>query len=90
MITIRPTSIIAYNEIVPKLNERYVAIIQALSSTIDATDYELAKMLGKSDPNYVRPRRYELVNKYKLVCYSQTRKCFITGKTALAWKLLKK
>lgn len=87
---IQTTSLKARQEIIPKLNSRYITILAALSRTRDATDYELSKMLGQDDPNFVRPRRYELVNKYKLVGYSQTRQCSITGKTALAWKLLKR
>lgn len=56
----------------------------------DATDFEIARFLKRADPNYVRPRRYELVNKHKLVGFSQKRPCDVTGKVALAWKILVK
>lgn len=84
------TSLKAFEEIKDKLGERQKIILQALKELTldygDATDYEIAYHLFKQDPNYVRPRRYELVNKFKLVGFSQKRTCRITGKTALAWK----
>lgn len=86
------TSLEAYEEIKSKISERHREILNALKEIQekgeDATDYEIAIYLGKSDPNYVRPRRYELVNKLKLVGFSQKRRCKITGKKALAWKIL--
>ena len=53
----------------------------------DATDYEIAKFLGKDDPNYVRPRRYELLNRLKVIEESRERPCKVTGKKAIAWKI---
>lgn len=88
------TSLEAYEEIKPKLSERHQQVYDALEDFQregkNATDFELTKHLEKEDPNYVRPRRYELVNKYKLVGFSEKRICSITGKMALAWKLLKR
>jgi hypothetical protein len=49
-----------------------------------ATDSELAKRLGYSDPNKVRPRRYELVV-MNLVKDLRKRECCITGKKVIEW-----
>lgn len=90
---IQETSLEAYEQIKDKIGERHQLILNALKilndKGEDATDYELAVYLGQQDPNYVRPRRYELVNKFKLVGFSQKRICSVTGKMALAWKILR-
>jgi len=90
---IRDTSLIAWDEIREKIGERQAEIMVALRKLTElhgnATDYEITIFLGKKDPNYVRPRRYELVNKLKLVGYHERRKCRVTGKQALAWKALR-
>jgi len=90
---IQETSLEAYEQIKEKIGERHQSILNALrilnKNGRDATDYELAVYLGQADPNYVRPRRYELVNKFKLVGFSQKRICAVTGKVALAWKILR-
>ena len=59
----------------------------------NATDQEIRMFLEEKkgrevEPNYVRPRRYELVNHLKLVAYDETRACRITGKKAKAHKVL--
>ena len=89
---IEETSKIAYEEISTIANERQQMVYDALAQLCviqgDATDQEIMDYLGKDDPNFVRPRRYELVNKLKLVTFSQKRKCGITGKLVLAWKII--
>jgi len=89
---IQNTSIKAYKEVGPKISERYESILQAITELCirqnDCTDQEIKEHLNKPDANFVRPRRFELVNKLKRVAYSQTRKCKVTGKTALAWRIL--
>jgi len=86
------TSLQAYEDIKPKLGERHKIIFKALKELCkiqgDATDSEIMNHLFKQDPNYVRPRRHELVNKYKIVCYSQTRKCKIMKTRCIAWRIL--
>lgn len=86
------TSMRSWEDIQSKLGERYKEILDALENLWmlngDATDQEIKSFLGKLDANYVRPRRFELVNHYKLVGFSQKRKCLVTGKTAMAWKIL--
>lgn len=90
---IEETSLEAYEQIKPHLGKREEEVLNALRNFNregkDATDYEITIYLGQRDPNYVRPRRYDLVNKYKLVGFSQKRVCSITGKMALAWKILR-
>jgi hypothetical protein len=49
-----------------------------------ATDQEVSRFAGHSDPNYFRPRRNELV-KMGLVVESGKRVCSVSGKTALVW-----
>lgn len=90
---ISETSRQSYEEIKSRLGERQEEILRALERLqeqgMDATDFELTIYLEQTDPNYVRPRRYELVNKYKLIGFSDKRRCRITGKMALAWKILR-
>lgn len=89
---IQETSLMAHENIKPKLGERQSIILKAIydlcSVMDDCTDSEIMSHLIKQDPNYVRPRRYELVNKFKFVAFSQQRKCKITGETCMAWKIL--
>lgn len=91
---IQETSIQAYKDLLPELGERQILILKAIRDLTnkqgDATDQEIKVYLGSLDPNFVRPRRNELVNDFKLVGYSQKRECRVTGKTALAWKVLDK
>lgn len=74
------------------ISERHKTIYNAIRDLTkdqgDATDSEIMKYLFKSDPNFVRPRRYELVNRLKLVGFSRKRVCQVTGKVVLAWKVL--
>jgi len=87
------TSLIAYDNLRTKLGERQLIILKAINELCsvmkDCTDSELMNHLMKQDPNYVRPRRFELVNKFKLVTFSRKRVCKITGETCMAWKILK-
>ena len=74
MKNIQQTSIEAFEDIKPKISQRHTEILKALEFLGLATDYEIAKYLGKEDPNYVRPKRWELVNKLKLVsCVGKTK-----------------
>ncbi|MHA1302319.1 MAG: hypothetical protein ACTSPI_01270 [Candidatus Heimdallarchaeaceae archaeon] len=86
------TSLLAHENIKKKLGERQAIVLKAISELCgvmgDCTDSEITSHLIKQDPNYVRPRRWELVNKLKFVAFSQQRKCKITGETVLAWRIL--
>lgn len=48
------------------------------------TDKEIAKYLGFSDPNKVRPRRNDLM-KHGFIREAEKRKCTIGGKESLTW-----
>lgn len=86
------TSLMAWEDIQKLIHGRHVEVYHALrmlcEQQTDATDQEIKSFLGKMDANYVRPRRNELCNK-KMVTVSQKRKCGVTGKTVIAWKLTK-
>ena len=84
------TSILAYEYITAtkKMGYRKLEVFDALKNLKVATNYEITTYLGKEYPNYVRPRRFELVNKLKVVGYAGKRKCKITNRIALTWKLL--
>jgi hypothetical protein len=47
-----------------------------------STDFEVCQYMGHSDPNYFRPRRWELENKLYLICECNPRPDKYTGKTA--------
>jgi hypothetical protein len=83
------TSIESYHSL--NLGPRQTIVLEALKKLClmngDATDIEIANYLRK-DSNYVRPRRFELCNNLKLIGYSQTRQCKITGRNCMAWKVL--
>ncbi len=85
------TSLLSWKEIQDSLSSRHNEVYNALKELCtlqgDATDQEIKMYLKKLDANYVRPRRNELVNKYKLVGFSQKRMCNVTGKTSIAWKI---
>lgn len=85
------TSLQAYDEIQEKLGERQKEVLKAIQELCkvqgDATDSEIANHLMKQDPNYVRPRRFELARKFRLIEFSQQRVCKMTFKTCIAWKI---
>ena len=59
----------------------------------DATDMEVTKYLFENgyikrfDPNFVRPRRYELEKQLKLLEESNVRSCRVTARTVTSFKL---
>jgi len=87
-VFVQETSKEAYKEIVNnpvELNGRYREYLDALEGVgHPATDQEVSRFAGHSDPNYFRPRRNELV-KMGLVVESGKRVCAVSGKTALVW-----
>lgn len=59
-----------------------------------ATDQEVSRAGNHKDPNYLRPRRYELAGydshfpdlvRSPLIKVCPKRKCKVTGKTAMTW-----
>lgn len=87
------TSLKSYDEL-KNLGKRHEEIYEAIKTIAnrynDATDQEVKQFLGKTEPNYVRPRRFELVNDMRLIGFSRKRKCSVTGKKVMAWKILQR
>ena len=83
---IRDTSLLAFNEITATglLGEREAIVYRAICQNPNKTDQELMQLLGQSDPNYVRPRRKELLD-LELIEDAGTRECSVTGMTAHIW-----
>ncbi|HUS98913.1 MAG TPA: hypothetical protein VMY59_01160 [Candidatus Thermoplasmatota archaeon] len=82
---IRQTSLLAYDElqlILPQRHQEYIEALRKLGHP--ATDLEVSRFAGHSDPNYFRPRRNELV-KLGLITETGRRRCSVSKKTALIW-----
>jgi len=80
------TSILSYQDIQPKTARRHREILNVLNKyRIGLTDQEIAHKLGRLDPNYVRPRRNELV-KLGLIHKFDKRVCSVSKKLALTWR----
>jgi hypothetical protein len=82
---IQQTSLQAYSELDnSELQSRYREILQLLAQRGPMTDREIARQLGFTDPNAVRPRRHELTE-LNYVFPLGKRKCNVTGKTSIEW-----
>ena len=92
---VRDSSLDAYMEIISdpsSLNDRYQDILVAVDEMgVPVSDYEIAEHLSYEDPNKVRPRRFELVNKYYKPFLEEKgkRECKRTGKRVFVWGLTK-
>jgi len=92
---VRDTSIEAYLEIMAdpqKLEDIYQDIMKALlKMDKPSTDREIARFLLFSDPNKVRPRRFELADSDRffptLIHEVGKRECDVTKKKAYVWEL---
>lgn len=88
----RETSLQAWLEL-PALGKMqqmvYDCILEHSRAGFYLTDRELAKELGFSDPNNVRPRRYELM-KMGVIVEAGKRPCSISHKLALTWRAVEK
>lgn len=92
---VRDTSINAYLEMLAdpdNLNERYREIMVALWEIgKPSTDREISRYLVRGDPNYVRPRRFELADRTGKYFYNpliknvEKRECDVSGKIAYVW-----
>lgn len=89
---VQETSRQAYRDIVShpyELSGRYLEYLESLKGVgHPATDLEVSRFAGHSDPNYFRPRRNELV-KMGFVCEAGRRVCSVSGKTAITWWICK-
>lgn len=85
---IQETSKIAYlGEVRPTLSDRQVCVFGELQKEENLTNSELAGRLNWPI-NTITPRTNELV-KLKLVAEDVKRRCRVTGRTAIAWKVIK-
>lgn len=88
---VRSTSIKTYHEYVVKemMGERQNLVFSAIQDLnergVFPTDREIALHLNFSDPNSVRPRRFELAADGFIV-EAGKKTCPVTGKLALTWK----
>ena len=85
---VQKTSVEAYYSI-NNLGKRQREVLECIKNFPNRTDQELTSLLKKTDPNYVRPRRFEL-EKLKLIGAHETRECMITHKKAWTWKITEK
>lgn len=91
MTPVKDTSILSYAEEHEKgLGKRqqliYQVIVDFNFQGFYPTDREIAQNLGAQDPNFVRPRRYELV-KLGWVHIEGKKICSVTGKLAYSWRV---
>ncbi|RLC88031.1 MAG: hypothetical protein DRJ03_03975 [Chloroflexi bacterium] len=86
---IQETSLEAYLEVKPRLGEKQKEVYRLLKNAtrvgFDMTNMEIAQAL-KWSINRVTPRVYEL-RQSGLVVLSQKRKCGVTGRRAMAWRV---
>jgi predicted ArsR family transcriptional regulator len=87
---IQDTSRISYHEEKVKgLSERQMKVFDVIARQGPVTDQEIAAALYATDPNFVRPRRFELVRE-GVVEPDLKRKCKVTGKTSITWRLARR
>ena len=84
--TVQQTSLISYRDLQPSLCDKQQDVLLAISGNPDCTDREIAYFMGVSDPNVVRPRRFELVE-LGYVVNSGRRVCRVSHKLALSWRI---
>jgi len=83
-----------FTEVLPNLADRHRKVLEVLSTVPDATNNELKIMLGW-EINCVTGRTNELAfpkdeNKKPLIEAAYKRPCKITGRTAIAWRVIRK
>lgn len=84
-MAVQQTSLQAYQQISNTLGAMQEKVLGLYQSMPESTDMEVGRASGLTE-NQVRPRRNELVKKGFLFHYG-TRKCSVTGKTAMTWKV---
>lgn len=84
---VRETSVKSYREEkAVGLSSRQIAVLAVIREHGPCTDREIARAIGASDPNFVRPRRFELAAAGAIIQHIK-RTCNVTGKTAITWKV---
>lgn len=83
------TSLLSYWEEVANGNveTNRANVYNAIVKLRNATDREIAHYMNCSDPNIVRPRRFELLEQGLIYC-KEKRKCLISKKLSKAWEVL--
>ncbi|WP_020613246.1 hypothetical protein [Sediminispirochaeta bajacaliforniensis] len=81
------TSVESYHEILETLGERQHLVYELIRRYPEHTDRELAQLAGAGDPNQIRPRRTELLDK-GVITESGKRRCEVTGKLAKTWRIV--
>lgn len=82
---IRDTSLESFDDIQDKISKRQMEYMELLYEIgYPSSDYEVTVQGGYDDPNYFRPRRYELM-KYGFIIENGKRPCKITNKTVCVW-----
>lgn len=84
-MSVQETSIQAFQEVLPELGPRQQAVLAVIAARGPATNSEIARELGWSI-NRVTPRTNELV-KADRVEEACKRRCAVTGRMAIAWKV---
>ena len=86
----RETSLEAYCDIELGEMQRRVfdIIVERTMMGHPPTDREIAKELGFSDPNKVRPRRHELMES-GLIAEAGIRVCTVSRRRALTWRAIR-
>ena len=89
---VRDTSVEAYREILSEISKRHKEYILTLLDIGEkSTDFEVSVHAMHGDPNYFRPRRYELAGfgntpeHPAIVKECGKRQCKITGRTVYTW-----
>ena len=82
---IQSTSLQAYENVKKELGYKQLKVFYYLNEHISATNTEIANGLGLPI-NTITPRVFELRQK-ELVVEKEKRKCFITHRQAIAWKI---
>ena len=84
---VQQTSIESFRSL-KHLSEDQQTVLVFIKAYPGHTDAEYAKMIGKEDPNFVRPRRYELVHDFGLVEFTGEKKIDPdTKKKAMTWRV---
>jgi predicted transcriptional regulator len=82
---VQKTSLIAFDEIQPKLGIRQLEVLNAFKQKENFTNYELADFLQRPI-NTITPRVHEL-RKFGLVKEHSRRPCKVTGRIAISWEI---
>lgn len=96
---VRQTSLLAFENLreSKSLGARQELVLSAIKFLLrtqeDVTDSEITaylfrnRLIPRMDPNFVRPRRFELLHDYHLIVESKQRVCEISAVKAIAWKM---